>query len=83
MIEIKDVKVVGEGCDKCDALFEATETALKELGCDVKPEKITDLVEMVKMGIMSVPALVVNGNVLHKGSPIKADKVKKLIEKMK
>lgn len=78
---INDIKIVGTGCDKCDSLMENTEAACKELGIAVKPIKVTDLVEMVKLGVMSVPALMVNGKILHGGSSLKTDKIKKLLEK--
>ena len=43
-----NIKVLGEGCEKCSQLYENTKEAVKELGIDAEIEKIEDLIEIVK-----------------------------------
>jgi small redox-active disulfide protein 2 len=64
---MKNIQIVGMGCPKCVHLFEQTETAAKELGIDYKIEKISDLQAITNMGIMTTPALVVDGTVKSAG----------------
>ena len=44
-----NLKVIGEGCDRCDALFENTIEAVTQLGLDAEIEKVSDLIEIVKL----------------------------------
>ena len=62
-----DIKVLGEGCDKCDQLYENTMAAVEELGLDAKVEKVEDLIEIVKLGVLSAPSLMVNGKLVISG----------------
>jgi len=74
-----EIKVLGPGCPNCHQMEELAKTALKELGIDVKIDKITDIREMMKYTI-STPALVVNGKLKHSGKPLPSlEKVKELI----
>jgi len=57
------IKILGTGCPKCKKLAELTEQAAKELGLDCEIEKVTDINEIIAMGVMMTPALVVDGDV--------------------
>ena len=61
------ILVIGSGCDTCSRLYESTCEALRRLGRAETPEKVEDLVEMVKLGVMQVPALMVDGKLLCAG----------------
>ena len=61
------ILVIGSGCDTCSRLYENTCEALRRLGRAETPEKVEDLVEMVKLGVMQVPALMVDGKLLFAG----------------
>jgi len=76
-----EILVIGGGCSDCDKLYDETAAAVAELGLDVEIGKVTDLVEMVKLGVMSVPALMVDGKVLSAGRVLSREKVKKLLQK--
>lgn len=52
-----EIKVIGEGCEKCDTLFNNTLDAILELGLDAQVEKVEDLIEIVKLGVMTAPSL--------------------------
>ncbi len=75
-----EIKIVGTGCDKCDTLYANTLTATKELGVEADVIKVEDLMQIVMMGIMTVPALVVDGKVVFAGASLSVDDIKKYIK---
>jgi len=77
----RSVKVLGSGCQKCNALEEATREALSQLGMEDAIEHVTDFVQIAAYGVMTTPALVVDGKVLSYGKVLKADEVVKLLQK--
>ena len=74
-------KILGGGCAKCNALEAATVQALTELGLDTAIDHVKDYAGIASYGVMTTPALVYNGKVLSCGKVLKADEVKKLLEK--
>jgi small redox-active disulfide protein 2 len=58
---LKKVQILGTGCAKCAALAANTEAAAKELGVAYELEKVTDLQRIMAFGVMTTPALVVDG----------------------
>jgi small redox-active disulfide protein 2 len=57
------IQVLGTGCKKCTSLKENVEAALKQSGIEADVQKIEDINEIVKFGVMSTPALAVDGEV--------------------
>ena len=57
------IEVLGTGCKNCNALENATGQALTALGMDVPIDKVTDYGEIMSYGIMSTPALAIDGEV--------------------
>ncbi len=55
--------VIGPGCAKCKTLAQFTEQAVKELGLTAELNKVTDLKQIMALGVMLTPALAVNGTV--------------------
>lgn len=74
------VQVLGTGCKKCAALKANAEAALKELGIAAEVEKIEDINQIVKFGVMSTPVLVINGQVKIVGKVPSPDEIKSLLE---
>jgi len=58
-----EIKVLGSGCAKCNQLEEATKQAVALAGIDAQVEKVTDVVQIMGYGVMTTPALVVDGQV--------------------
>ncbi len=75
------IQVLGTGCSKCNQLMSRTVNAVNELGLDIEVEKVSDINEIVAFGIMTIPALVVDGKVLVRGNVPKLDDLKELITK--
>ena len=77
------VKVLGSGCAKCNALEEAACEALAELGMDTAIDHVTDFTQIAAYGVMTTPALVVDGKVVSYGKVLKKDEAKALIQKVR
>ncbi|NLB51874.1 MAG: thioredoxin family protein [Syntrophomonadaceae bacterium] len=75
------IKVLGTGCAKCNALETATKAALEQLGMDTTIDHVTDFSQIAAYGVMTTPALVVDGKVVSYGKVLKTDEVVKLLQK--
>jgi small redox-active disulfide protein 2 len=70
---MKDVKVLGPGCKRCDAAVQMVKDAAAQAGVEVSVAKVTDYAEIAGYGIASTPGIVVDGKVVHAGGLPKAD----------
>jgi small redox-active disulfide protein 2 len=61
------IEVLGTGCAKCKTLYENTKKALEESGKSADLVKVEDIPTIVKYGVMSTPALVIDGQVIFSG----------------
>jgi len=61
------IQVLGMGCPNCFALAQHTRAALSTLGIDAEVEKVEDPRAIMAMGVMTTPALVVDGKVRVSG----------------
>ncbi|WP_289093532.1 thioredoxin family protein [uncultured Bifidobacterium sp.] len=69
------VRVMGTGCRKCHALYEA---ATEALGAD-QVDYVTDMARIAEAGVMTTPALVMDGTVVSAGKVLTADEIRTLI----
>ncbi|MBQ1270346.1 MAG: thioredoxin family protein [Clostridia bacterium] len=76
-----DIKVIGSGCERCGALYDNTVEALAQLGIDAVPTKVVDLMEMVRLGVMTVPSLMINGKLVIAGKVATVKEVAAAIKK--
>jgi small redox-active disulfide protein 2 len=81
--ESAGIKVLGSGCAKCNQLEAATKAALEQLGMDTMIEHVTDFSQIAAYGVMSTPALVVDGKVVSYGKVLKTDEVIKILQKVR
>ena len=77
------VKVLGSGCAKCNALEQTAREALAELGMDTAIDHVTDFAQIAAYGVMTTPALVVDGKVVSYGKVLTEDEAKGLIQKQR
>ena len=75
------IKVLGSGCTKCNQLEAATKEALTELGMDTSIDHVTDFAEIATYGVMTTPALVVDGKVVSYGKVLKKEEVIDILKK--
>ena len=77
------VKVLGSGCAKCQQLEAAAKEALEQLGMDTAVDHITDFSQIAAYGVMTTPALVVDGKVVSLGKVLKTDELVQLLQKIR
>lgn len=73
------LEILGSGCAKCHKLEEITKEAVKELGIDAEVAKVQDIKAIMAYGVMTTPALVVNGEVKVAGKIPSIKEIKKWI----
>jgi len=76
---MKKIQILGTGCPKCKKLAENAEAAAKELSITYEIEKVTDINEILKFGVMMTPALAVDGDVKSVGKVLSTDEIKKTL----
>lgn len=76
------IKVLGSGCKNCHALFENTKKAVQARNLSIEVVYITDMQEIMKYGVMSMPALVVNENVISMGKVLKPAEIEQLLDEI-
>ena len=75
------IKILGSGCKKCNELEAATKEALSSLGMEDSIEHVTDFTQIASYGVMTTPALVIDGKVMSYGKVLKKNEVEALIKK--
>lgn len=70
-----EIKVLGTGCSKCKSTVSLIEEVAKSKGISIALEKIEDIQTIIGFGVMSTPAVVINGKVIHAGGVPSRDKV--------
>lgn len=58
-----DIKVLGPGCMKCKKLYEQVDQSIRQLGLNASLAKVDKIEEIMRYGILTTPALVINGEV--------------------
>ncbi|PXX79654.1 thioredoxin family protein [Dielma fastidiosa] len=76
----KGIKILGSGCAKCQALEKAVRTAVEELALDYSIDHITDFAQIASYGVMSTPAIVVDGKVVAYGKVLSVTEVKDILK---
>lgn len=76
-----DIKILGTGCSKCKTLESLTRDVVSKNGIDATVSKVEDIMEIMNYGVMTTPALVVNGKVEIKGRVPSAEEIKQVLIK--
>ncbi len=74
---MKDIKVLGPGCKRCQATEDMVKAEAARLGLEVQVEKVTDYAAIAGYGVMSTPGIVIDGKVVHAGGLPKSTDVAK------
>ena len=77
------VKILGGGCAKCNALEAATVEALRELEMNTAVDHVRDFEKIAAYGVMTTPALVVDGQVVSYGKALKKEEVIAILKKVR
>lgn len=73
------IQICGGGCAKCDQLEKNVRAAVLALGLEADFEKVKDYIRLADLGIMTTPALVVDGAVVSAGRVLTVDQAKELL----
>ncbi|MFA7159289.1 MAG: thioredoxin family protein [Kiritimatiellia bacterium] len=76
---MKKIQILGVGCPKCKKLTENAEAAVKDLGLEYAIEKVTNINDIMKFGVMMTPALAVDGEVKSAGKVLGPEDIKKFL----
>ena len=76
-----EIKILGPGCAKCKTLDKLTHEVVEKNGIKANITKVEDIMEIMKYGVMSTPALVIDEKVVLKGRVPSADELKQLLTK--
>ncbi len=77
------IVVLGPGCPNCRKLADNAETAARELGIDFELEKVTDITEITRYGVLMTPGLVIDGDVKSAGKVLSAKEIREIIQRIK
>ena len=75
------IEILGVGCPKCKLLTANVEAAVKELNIGAEISKVEDIGKIIEYGVMTTPALVVDGAVVSAGKVLSKDEIKKILSK--
>ena len=70
------IEILGTGCTKCKALEENAKKAVADAGIFAQVEKVEDIEKIMEYGVMSTPALVINGEVKSTGKLLNSEEIK-------
>jgi len=73
------IEILGIGCSKCKTLEEATEQAVAQSGLFAQIEKVEDIQKIMEYGVMSTPALVIDGKVISTGKVLNVNEIVEII----
>ena len=74
------IEILGTGCSKCKTLEENAKKAIAQIGGFHEVKKVEDIVEIMNYGVMSTPALVVDGKVKSSGKLLSVEEILELIK---
>jgi small redox-active disulfide protein 2 len=73
------VQILGTGCPKCKLLMQNAEQAVKDMGIEAQVEKVEKITDIMAFGVMTTPALAVDGKVKSAGKALSAEDIKTLL----
>jgi small redox-active disulfide protein 2 len=76
---MRRIQVLGTGCPNCEKLAENAEAAARELGIDYELEKVTDVADIMKLGVMLTPGLLIDGEVKSSGKVLSSEEIQALL----
>ncbi len=73
------IEILGTGCAKCKTLYDNAKKALEESGRSAELVKVEDIPTIMKYGVMSTPALVIDGQVKFSGKLASVGEIKDML----
>jgi small redox-active disulfide protein 2 len=79
-VEEMKIEVLGMGCANCNKLYQTALEAVKQSGKEIQVEKVEDIQKIMSYGVLSTPALAIDGAVRVAGRVPKLEEIKELIK---
>lgn len=76
-----EIKVIGEGCEKCTKLYEHVCQAAEQLEWKADITKVEDLIEMIQLGVMTTPSVMVDGKLIISGQVPSVKQIVPMLQK--
>lgn len=76
---MKQIKILGTGCPKCKTLYENAQAAVTSAGIEATVEKVEKITDIIGYGVMTTPALVVDGQVRSAGKVLSSAQISDLL----
>lgn len=76
-----EIKILGTGCPKCKTVEKLAKEVVEQYGIDATISKVEDIMDIMKYGVMSTPAIVVNEKVEIKGRIPSTEEIKNVLLK--
>ena len=73
------IEVLGTSCAKCKTLYENTKKAVEASGTEAEIVKVEDIPSIMKYGVMSTPALVIDGQVKFSGKVVSTEEIRGML----
>lgn len=70
-----DIKILGPGCARCEKTAKLVQAVVTDTGVDARVEKVTDMMQIAGFGVVSTPAVMVDGEVKSSGIIPKKDEI--------
>jgi len=74
------VEVLGPACSKCDDTFDKVKQVLDELKLEAELIKVTDIFQIIDLGVNFTPALLINGRVMFQGKVPRKEQIREVLE---
>lgn len=75
-----NIKILEMGCINCDKLYERVQEAISELGLNIVIEKEEDISKIMEYGVIKIPALIIDEQVIIQGKVPKKEEIKKILK---
>ena len=69
------IQILGTGCQKCKQLTSNAEQAVREMGIEAEIEKVSEIADIMKFGVMMTPAIVIDGTVKAVGKVLSPQEI--------
>ncbi len=73
------IEILGTGCPNCKKIEKNVREVIQELKIQAEISKITEISEIMKRGVMSLPALIIDGKLKSSGRILDMDEIKKML----
>lgn len=76
-----NIKIIGSGCENCNKLYKNVKSALERSGKEAVLQRVEDLIEIVKLGVMTAPSVMIDGKLVVSGRVASEDEILNILNK--